>query len=390
MGLSYQIEQELVSVGASRRPHAAVHCYAKSGDHDNVSTLYYAAGQLLARYRLGKVQTYKFHQTEVVRLAHAGESIVSADAAGNIAIWDIHDSTLVHSFKAHDSPISCMNVSDRFIMTGTEGRLKIWSRSGQELQSIDAGRSISLDASFTNVEGIDLLAVGTTKHIHVYANLHTQPSEDLDANQKVEFVRVATLEGHQDWVTSVTFQSNVLASASQDTYIRLWKITPDFAEETLLQRLSTKSHLVTIPDKPLRINLEAVLTGHEGWVTDLSWHPSEPKLLSSSADKSIILWEVDADSGLWLPARRMGEMGNISGLGLHAPCWGQNCIWASAWTGGWWKWTENVLEGIWKSEPAIYGHVSAVTDVQWSNVGYLLSVSYASPKRSTILSDPVT
>lgn len=50
------------------------------------------------------------------------------------------------------------------------------------------------------------------------------------------------------------------------------------------------------------IELETVLSGHDGWVYSIDWliHDGKTQLLSASMDKSIIVWEQDVESGLWL------------------------------------------------------------------------------------------
>ena len=53
------------------------------------------------------------------------------------------------------------------------------------------------------------------------------------------------------------------------------------------------------------VTLEAVLCGHDDWVYSCRWSPAatpdEPlSLLSASMDKTMILWRVCPDSGVWL------------------------------------------------------------------------------------------
>jgi elongator complex protein 2 len=95
-------------------------------------------------------------------------------------------------------------------------------------------------------------------------------------------------------------------------------------------QISTKAHVLSIDseDGPSRYNitLEALLMGHEAGVTNITWSPSptDPLLLSTSSDNSIILWTPSSNStakdGIWVPEQRFGATAG-RGLGFHGPMW---------------------------------------------------------------------
>jgi WD40 repeat protein len=70
------------------------------------------------------------------------------------------------------------------------------------------------------------------------------------------------------------------------------------------------------------ITLEALLFGHDDIVTSVSWHPASSManstqiLLSSSMDRSILIWCDDVDEGVWVPTARMGSAGGIIGASV--------------------------------------------------------------------------
>jgi len=176
------------------------------------------------------------------------------------------------------------------------------------------------------------------------------------------------------------------------------------------------------------ITLEAVLMGHEGRVTSVSWRPrkvlsSPPCLLSSSIDRSILIWmeetgTTNGDSlesnmgthpegiGVWVPISRVGAAGGIIGgsigsslLGyvdaIFSPC--SNFIVGHAYGGSLHFWVsserfeeeestvvyeEDENHGIsrverWTAAPSITGHFRGVADISWEATrgSYLLSVS---------------
>lgn len=276
------------------------------------------------------------------------------------------------------------------------------------------------------------------------------------------FVKALTLPGHDDWVRSLDFSAPFpltgssdggsqfnLASAGQDGSVRLWRLRPSSSasvsnetttsaktsqaacsqsdafdllakqvEDEASQQhdstgsyLSNKTHLIETRGAIWSINFDALLTGHESWVTGARWQPpmltadgqsdQGAALLSASVDNSIILWTPselsaqssstnsrltspslstkEATSSLWLPSQRFGELG-VAGAGalgmfgaLWSPHWhhptAQQTILSHAWAGAVHLWAHDQETRKWETQPAITGHGSAVKSARWSPEG---------------------
>lgn len=65
----------------------------------------------------------------------------------------------------------------------------------------------------------------------------------------------------------------MLATCSQDTYIRLWTIEK-WKENLNTEEVQIKKQAFTISDTKWTVTLEAVLSGHENWVYGVNWHLS--------------------------------------------------------------------------------------------------------------------
>lgn len=69
----------------------------------------------------------------------------------------------------------------------------------------------------------------------------------------------------------------------------------------------------------VEIGLETLLTGHEDWVVSVCWQPTAPAdgeklpehadvaLLTSSMDRTMMIWKPEPSSGIWLSIVSVGE-----------------------------------------------------------------------------------
>lgn len=236
------------------------------------------------------------------------------------------------------------------------------------------------------------------------------------------FNLAATLTGHEGWIRSLDFTVEtasptsdiLLASASQDKYIRLWRLhqgsalpaAPAAGSDPSLgaylpgKSPSNKAHRFKSASADYSVTFEALLLGHEDWIYTAKWHrhqrgssPSSPpdklELLSASADNSLSVWEADPASGIWITSARLGEIsrekgattatGSIGGFwtGLWAP--DGSSVATLGRTGSWRRWDRE--EGgsdssRWVPGLAVSGHTRAVTGLAWARDGrYLLSTS---------------
>ncbi|KNC51579.1 uncharacterized protein AMSG_12072 [Thecamonas trahens ATCC 50062] len=177
-------------------------------------------------------------------------------------------------------------------------------------------------------------------------------------------IALPPLVGHEDWVSSLAWHgpSGLLASGSQDARIRVWRL--ELGDEAVPAKSVGAAVLeAVIGEQVLRIRLESVLAGHDGWVTGLAWQPGpELVLASASMDKSVALWGPPASAaGVWATLCRMGELGgNTLGMLHH----GALHAWEVA----------DVAAPV--PVPTPSGHSGSVTDASWTPDGkFVVSVS---------------
>lgn len=322
-------------------------------------------------------------ETEFLSGSVDGTAIIwSEDRADGFRVTSVlnvgHVVTFADSLQLFD------NVSTVFprllICTGSiNGELKLWSRNenadAEIIQTISYGRKLPIHCRLTYLPNIKcpFLAVALEDASIL---LYTKDSDLSESN----FIKVQSLLGHQDWVRCIDFHHDdngnlFLATGSQDNMIRLWKITRAVAKSTN-NELEQKRDIFTINDREYNITLESVLFGHESWVYGVQWQPNNHqtmRLLSSSLDKSMIIWELDDSSGIWTEKVRVGEVGGNS-LGFYGCKFGPDGlhILGHDYQGTFhiWKYSQEIANWIPRSTPS--GHFSEVVDLCWEPKGRFL------------------
>ncbi|GAA5868103.1 hypothetical protein JCM3774_001022 [Rhodotorula dairenensis] len=432
----------------------------------------FASGHLIALWNsanelsAGVHATLPGHKGDVSALDFvqgSGKSryIVSGDATGAVKVWKEHEEqwTPLATPTGHEGSVSAVvglrlsaTEDDLLILSGGSDstiRVSRVTESEQELlQTLSTNGKIPLAFALTTLpssRGLVLAVGGTEQKIHLYS----APCAD----NSFTFTKSLSLEGHTDWVRCLSFTTPLpanegsdsaaststaydiapgevlLASGSQDNYIRLWRITKrDLASEQSVQQNETPldeldAALAAVEDQAeLRVKAhdfsvdgeghfscasEAVLLGHDSWVTGLNWAPSplaaagavpsRLELLSASADRSMILWtpvsaglaalpdstrpgapaRSASHASIWTSQHRFGEFTSSTNLGFFGALWGLEgrTVLANGWGGSWHVWRQE--EGPeWRPQVATTGHLGAVKQVVWEGEGeYLLSAS---------------
>ena len=335
--------------------------------------------------------------------------ILSGSGDKTIRIWrarsadtDVFDS--VATLNGHKRPVKCLAVSkspDIVVSGSADSTIKIWRLVVQDacvkaelLQTVQTQprfTPLSLALHRLPNSGELVLAVAGTKNaVQVYVS-----------SRNSNFCHQATLTGHEDWIPAIAITKErpiedsdlLLATASQDKYIRLWRITRRETKSdstngdvlaTFEQTLSNKAHMLEASQYSYALTFEALLLGHDDWIYTLSWRldNNQLRLLSASADNSIAIWQLEESSGVWVCTTRLGEIsaqkgsttatGSTGGfwIGLWSP--NGNTLVSLGRTGSWRLWNYDGNQDRWVQGVGIGGHTKSVADVAWSREGSFL------------------
>ncbi|KAG6041072.1 hypothetical protein E4U41_006095 [Claviceps citrina] len=348
--------------------------------------------------------------------------IVSGSDDKTLILWksdeERHRFEAVQTSSEHTAPVNCVTAvrvtneqKARWILaTGAaDAAIKIWSLENDQLHLLQSVKTtprffpLTMSLSVMDRHVLVLAAAGTRETVQIL-------TADLTSST-IDFSLQATLHGHEGWVRSLSFTREaggqdgdlLLASASQDKYIRIWRVHRGTELPALAgsrsdplggaflpgKSPSNKAHRFKAGGTDFSITFEALLLGHEDWIYSARWHTSADgklQLLSASADNSLAIWEADPTSGIWVSMVRLGEISREKGATTATGSTGG--FWTGLWssdgrsvacigrTGSWRRWELDSEADAWKPCVAITGHTKAVTGVTWSRSGnHLLSTS---------------
>lgn len=368
-----------ISCGCNRLPNCLdwgknnLVCYGS-----NNSVVVYDAG----KSPFGKVeQTLQGHSQKVTvtqwiksTQSQNETEIISASADGSAIIWTRNSTSFsLSSVLKLGEPISiCTTIeksSDLLIFLGSiHGTFQVWQRIEKDvslLQTLDLNKKLALVSKFCQLpNNKTILAIALEDF-----------SIRIFVQDQVEFEPRSILTGHEDWVISMDFTDDsngvLLASGSQDHFIRLWKIAESVEAEDK-NKLRVSKQVFKVFDKSYEVTLESVLCGHSGWVYGLDWSRKDGclRLLSASLDKTMIVWVYDSETAVWTEQVRMGDVGGNS-LGFYgckfAPD-GEGVI-AHGFQGTIHRWGYSCKDDCWTPLPAPTGHFGEVVDMFWDSRG---------------------
>ncbi|KTW28540.1 hypothetical protein T552_01800 [Pneumocystis carinii B80] len=336
------------------------------------------------------------------------EGIISGSTDSSVRIWRRGEkySECVYTISCCTGSVHIIGVHGCYVGIGTaDGFISIWkigeNDTGnlvvEKIQEMKSVNMLPLSMCFYELpESLNMIlaVAGSSNFIDIYVSCRVERGH--------VFTYKSSIEGHRDWIRGldITVEEKtgdlLLASASQDKHAKIWRITRKFVGGNEKENNSTsKNHdefdfdlfqmnkimsfsLEEDKTHEYSISFDALLVGHDDWVFTCLWHPyGELKLLTASADTSLIIWHLDHHSGICISSSRIGEMGSLKGVstasggfgGFCGGLWGPNGKSIACWCkSGGWKIFSNI-EDNWVQRLSITGHTKPVKSISWSPGG---------------------
>ncbi|KAF7210717.1 elongator complex protein 2 [Nothobranchius furzeri] len=345
----------------------------------------------------GRVNAVRWvHRTENAPECH----LVSGGSDSRLILWEAQHGKFIQSVecKGHTAAVCAVDAvytEDSKVLvasSASDSTVRLWlcsdDKDAECLHIVSfAGFMMAVSLALLPGTKVPVLACGGDDcKVHLYAQ----------ANGQLQ--KVMTLQGHEDWVRGVEWTSAgaelLLASCSQDSLIRVWRLCAKSGTDTHAEDdhtiIKMKEDVFEVKDRGLTsvfaASLETVLAGHENWVYGVHWHPPVYKggelqqplcLLSASMDKTMIIWAPEEASGVWVEQVRVGEVGGNT-LGFYGCQMSPDgaMIVAHAFQGALHLWCkDHHNEGEWRPGVVVSGHFDVVQDLSWDPEGeFILTV----------------
>lgn len=193
------------------------------------------------------------------------------------------DANSLHVFKGHTSTVDCIaaHPSVALICSGSfDKSLKLWSLkeiAGEEIQQPSKKSRLASNKSASSVTKSELRSLlGHTDAVTgvswpIASNLH---STSLDASVRIWDVETgvnsSTMNGPFPSLCIASNNTGTIVTGHTDGGIRVWD-----------------------PRKQDGVVVKLVLKSHKGFVSSVSWSPSQPtQLVSGSYDNSVKIWDI--------------------------------------------------------------------------------------------------
>jgi len=250
----------------------------------------------MARVRVSDLQQLAQHSrhTDWVRgaaLSHDGRLIASGCDDGKVVLWDLEDNEqieeTVHSDYVRDIVFErgTSGWEQRFVTVGDDGVVSM-RKHREELWRFkhDSG-----------TRAVDF----TVDNARIWVGL-AEFGNNLIALDASTGTKVATLEGHNDWINALRISPDGrwMATGSDDDAIKVWDLQSN--------------------------SLKHTLNAHGDDINDVAWHPDSRMLAATADDGRLSIW--DAHTGALLQVLEEGE--SADGEAIAFVNGGRELLWA--------------------------------------------------------------
>eukprot|EP00762_Andalucia_godoyi_P005359 ANDGO_06725.mRNA.1 Katanin p80 WD40 repeat-containing subunit B1 homolog len=230
---------------------------------------------------IAKIQEFVAHLSQV-NCAHIGrrssQVLVTGGADKRVSLWTIGKPDAVLSLAQHASSVTSVRFdqSEENVLAGTEGGLlKLWDLASQKGTSFSGHRS-AVEACEVHPFVSQVLASGSRDtQVKVWDGRRKSASNSSSSSSSSNASSssascLCTLRGHTSPVTAVRFtpDGRWIVSGAEDGAVRVW----DLAAGKCLAEFAS---------------------GHSNTVTCIDFHPQEFLMVTGGADRRLVFWDLE-------------------------------------------------------------------------------------------------
>ncbi|EJU01348.1 WD40 repeat-like protein [Dacryopinax primogenitus] len=203
------------------------------------------------------ISTLRGHDGSVLCLKFDGKSsfLVSGSSDGSILIWDLEKGIILHRImKAHEGGVLTLDFDDqRIVSGGRDNTVRVWDRQSYDLKRIMTGHEGPVNCII--LQGSTIVSASGDGKLMMW-NIET-----------AEILR--RFEGHSRGIACVALTDHLVISGSKDPFMKLYDASTGTCLETV--------------------------KGHHDLVRSLAVNRTMNRVISASYDKSVKVWDVDAE-----------------------------------------------------------------------------------------------
>lgn len=203
--------------------------------------------------------------------------------------------------QAQDVTTMDWSPSGEILATGCyDGRVRLWQRKDGQLIAVGSGHRGPIFQLRWSPNGQHLISAGLEPAIVVWkVSSPTTNGEESDNPTKLDLTALYSFANHTAPALDVDWRDDELFSTcSSDRQVHIYRLplthstTPMHDSE---EKVEEKKRDLSSINSPSTSSPSLVLTGHTDEVNSIRWSPSKHLLLSSSDDRTALIWRVTDD-----------------------------------------------------------------------------------------------
>lgn len=296
------------------------------------------------------IKTFGGHKNTVFSISFSpdGGTIATGSWDYSVRLWDVEQGTCIKVLQGHTSEVKSVifsNKGENIISSSMDAGVRWWDvNKGVCIRTLRGENARTLSVKFKPAFSEEI-------NCKLYESNSTLATAGLDGSIRLWDITsgycTRILQGHTDWVWSISFSPNadILASGSCDRNIKLWDI-------------NTGQSIAT-------------LSGHLSKVKSVTFSPDGKILASVGDDKYVKLWSIDGHKCIKTLIGHTNLIESVSFSPVSAVS--SNGIGYTLATGSWdcsiklW----DIREG--KCIKTLSGHTDYISSLDWSRDGKILA-----------------